>query len=64
MTTIKFETTFHNELKGCKNKKNAHKIAIVELPIPQNIDINNKYALTSYIEELTGLFVLSIKLNN
>ena len=64
MRTIKFETTFHSELQGCKNEKNLHKIAIVELPIPENINITDGYELTTYIEKTTKLFVLNILPNN
>ena len=58
MKMIKFETTFHKELKGCKNPKNKHLIANVELPAPENIENMDGYELTQYVESTTGLFVL------
>jgi len=58
MKMIKFQTTFHKELKGCKNPKNIHLLANVELPAPENIEEMDGYELTQYVEINTGLFVL------
>lgn len=63
MKTIRFETTFCEDLRGSKHLSNRLKSAFVEIPAPDNIDELELdiSELTGYIEETTGLFVFSLE---
>jgi hypothetical protein len=56
MKIIRFKTTFHNTLKGAGNY--PEKIGFVEIPLPNNIDEKDGYALTKYVEQTTNLMAI------